>query len=78
MADLWNYSVASNGFVSALVPSFIVSGQIVSNNHQTIITDFTGVNAINFPNVLVGASVIQQQAIIAELARWVVQYKTGY
>ena len=77
MADLWNYTITNNGFVTATIPSFIVSGKVVSNHNQTVITDFTGANAINFPNVLIGASVLQQQQIIDALARWVVTYKLG-
>lgn len=57
MADLQAFSVVQNGAMNInQCPRYVITGQYEQSNPTTgmieIIADFTGANALDFPNVL--------------------------
>lgn len=52
MPDLRGFSMTRNGAVTVSVPRFVISGQIVDSTTGELIADFSGANAITFPQVL--------------------------
>lgn len=74
MADLMDYSIVPDGNVVATVPQFLVSGKVVDSEDQdVVIHDYTGPNAVVFPDVLATMSSDQQAAFIQMSANWITQ-----
>ncbi len=75
MADLLEFSVVRNGTVSLPnAPTWLINGKIVdSATQQTVLRDFTGANAISFPQALANLTAAQMnsfvEAITLELIR---------
>lgn len=65
-----NYSVTRLANASLSVPRWSVEGRIVdSQTQQTVIQDFTGANAVLFPNVLGNLSNAKQNQWVEEVVR---------
>jgi hypothetical protein len=64
--DLLAFQVVRNGTVSLPnAPTWKVSGQIVDSTDQTkVLADFTGGNAVNFPQVLGQLTAAQMDAFV--------------
>lgn len=68
MADLVGFSITRLSNASLSVPRWSIAGQIVDSQTQlTVIQDFTGANAITFPNVLGNLTNAQQDKWVADV-----------
>lgn len=65
MPDLQNHAVTRVAPGNINTPRHAVTGQLVEG--QAVVADFTGENAIRWPDVLATLSVAQQDAIIADI-----------
>jgi hypothetical protein len=67
--DLLGFTVVRNGTVSLpAAPTWKISGRIVdSKKQQTVLQDFTGVNAVDFPQVLGNLTAAQQDDFVAKV-----------
>ena len=78
MADLQNLSVSQGSNVNVNVQQFIVEVKVVdSGDPEIVIADFTGANAITWPNVLGTLTGAQRRALLAGLLRRIVRVKAG-
>lgn len=78
MADLLNYSVVRLAAASLTVPRWQISGQIVSSvNQSQILQDFTGANAVVFPNILGNLTNNQQDDWVEHIMLDLIQRRFG-
>ena len=68
MPDLQNFTVTAIGSASVNVPRFTISGQITDSRTGAVLRDFTGANAITFPNVLGTLTAAQRLKVLDLLA----------
>ena len=68
MPDLQKFTVTAIGSANISVPRFTISGQITNSRTGAVLRDFTGANAITFPNVLGTLTAAQQIKVIDILA----------
>lgn len=74
MPDLKNFSVTALSNATISVPRAQLSGQVVSSDPtQTVIADFTGANAVVFPNVLGSLSVSDRLELVELIATWLLK-----
>ena len=67
MPDLQNFSITRNGTVSLPnAPTWLISGQVCASGTPDVIRDFTGANAVSFPQVLGNLTAQQQDDFVAE------------
>lgn len=70
MADLQKFAVTRNGTVNVPnCPQWKIEFQITDSKTGAVLRDFTGANALSFPQVLAQFSQADQDELIAE---WVV------
>lgn len=78
MPDLTNYSITRSGnTIAANIPEFVISGQLVNSQSGALIADFSGANAIRFPQVWATLTVAQRQTLIEKIARDLIAVVTG-
>lgn len=75
MPDLQNFSVTAASAVNVNVPRFTISCQVVQG--ATVLADFTGANAIQFPSVLSTLSAAQRRELVDLIANTIVYQKAG-
>ena len=69
MPDLQNFAVTRNGTATLTnAPRWTISGQVTNSKTGTVIRDFTGANALSFPQVFAQFSAADQDDLVA---RWV-------
>ena len=65
MPDLQSFSVTRNGTVSLpAAPTWIIAGKITDSQTGAVLQDFTGANAVNFPQVLGNLTNAQQDDFV--------------
>lgn len=79
MADLKNFTVTRGANVQVTIPTYSISGQVVDSTDQTkVLADFSGANAISFPQILGQASQAQLEALLQLIIRAIITAKTGF
>lgn len=74
MPDLKNFTITPLTNASMSVPRFTISGQVVSSDAtQTVLADFTGANAVTFPNVLTSLSAADRLELVEFIAVWLLR-----
>ena len=66
MPDLQNFSITPQVSININVPSYVIAGRITDSQTGTVLADFTGLNAIQFPSVL-GTLTAQQRRDLLDL-----------
>ncbi len=77
MPDLQNFAVTRGATNQLNQPAFTIAAQIVDSQSSTVLADFTGANAIQFPAVLSTLTPAQQTQIIQMVAVTIIRMKTG-
>lgn len=77
MPDLQNFSIVRTGTASLTVPVWTVSGQICDSSSGAVLRDFTGGNAVSFPQVLGSLSQTQQDEFVQTVILWLLQKRFG-
>jgi len=63
--DLVDFTVTPIANATISVPRWTISGKVVnSKNQATVIQDFTGVNALTFPNVLSNLTAAERDELL--------------
>lgn len=76
--DLQQFSVVKGSPKAAVLPRFTISAKITeSDAPYTVLFDFTGQNAIVWPDVINELTPEQQDEMINRLAIWLVRTKAG-
>lgn len=81
MADLRNFSIVRAGTVSLPnAPTWTISGQVVDVNYAdqskaTVLADFTGANAVKFPQVLGQLTAAQQDDLVQMIVMYLLRAK---
>lgn len=78
MPDLQNFSVVEAAAADVVVPSYIIEGQLADSNSGAVLADYTGENAIHFPQDLATMTVEQRNALLEQVFYNIVQIKAGY
>jgi hypothetical protein len=77
--DLIGFSVTRNGTVSLPnAPTWLIAGKIVdSTNQSTVLQDFTGANAVSFPQVIGNLTAAQQDDFVARVVQDILSKRFG-
>lgn len=68
MADLLDFSITRLANASVSIPRWRVEGRIVdSQTQRDVVRDFTGANAVTFPNVLGNLTAAQQDEWVQQV-----------
>jgi hypothetical protein len=74
MPDLVQFSITRLANASVSIPRWTVAGRIVdSKTQQTVLQDFTGANAVTFPNVLGNLTAAQQDDFVQHVVLEILQ-----
>lgn len=60
MPDLWNFSATRSGNANLTVPTWAISGKVVNRGGGLAELDFSGANALSFPQLLGQLTAAQQ------------------
>ena len=78
MADFLDLNVTAGSNINVNVQRFTVEVRVVdSQNQNTVIADFTGANAIVWPNVLGTLTAAQRRALLKQLMMRIILVKAG-
>ena len=84
MPDLQNFSVQPTGKLTQVGPNALttirqyrISGEIRDSTNGHLIADFSGANAILFPDVMPTLTVTQVEAVLQLIFRYLVTQQTG-
>lgn len=79
MADLINFALTPLAPVTINnMPRVQISGTVVDSNNQSIVLgDFTGANAVIFPNVLINLSQADRLELMHMITGWLINKKFG-
>lgn len=75
--DLRGFTVARNGTASLTVPVWSITGQIVDSRTGALKADFTGANAISFPQALGLLTAAQQDEVIGLIVSRLLERRFG-
>lgn len=74
MPDLKDFAITPLTNATFSVPRVQISGRVVSSDAtQTVIADFTGVNAVTFPNILGPLSAADRLELVELIATWLLR-----
>lgn len=72
MADLLDHKITRLSNASVSLPRWHIEGRLVdSDTQQKTLADFTGSNAIVFPQVLAQLSLADRDELVEMLTRWI-------
>ena len=78
MPDLLDFDITPLGAVSVSVPRASIEARVVDSSDQSIVlADFTGANAIVFPQVILTLTPAQRLQMARLLAMWLIRLKAG-
>jgi len=78
MPDLLNFSITRLANASINIPRWSVEGKIVdSKNQAQVLQDFTGANAVIFPNVLSNLTAAQQDVWVEKVVTELILKRFG-
>jgi hypothetical protein len=76
--DIQNLTVTAGGTVSPTLQQFTIECKIVDTAPpHAVLFDFTGANAVTWPNVLSTLTAQQRADFIRQSLLWLLQTKTG-
>jgi hypothetical protein len=79
MADLIEFTVTRGASIQVTIPQYTISGKVVdSETQETVLADFSGANAIQFPQILGQATQAQLEALLNLIVRAIITAKTGF
>lgn len=71
MPDLKNFTITGRANATLNVPRATLSGLVVSSDaSQTVLRDFTGANAVLFPEVLSNLTAAERLELVEFIAMW--------
>lgn len=76
MANLHEYAVSRSGLVNYVFTARVEEIDQITGQ-PTVIADFTGSNALAFPQVLTTMTPEQRDAFAAYVSLWIIQVKAG-
>lgn len=74
--DRVQFSVIRLSDTSVNLPSWSISGKLVDTDTQEVIKDFTGVNAIVFPEILNNLNDKDRKSFEDMILSWIIDYFT--
>ena len=80
MPDLLQYRITkhSDQIIGTAIPRFTLEARIVdSKNQNTILTDLTGANAIDFALRVQNLSAQDHRDLVETVAQWILMRKSG-
>ena len=78
MPDFTNYSVVRNGTVSLPnTPQWKVELKIANSQTGEVTHDFTGANALFFPQILGQLTAAQQDAFVERVVQMLIMWRAG-
>lgn len=78
MADLLQFKITALGQANVNVHRATIEALIVdSNNQQSVLADFTGPNALNFPGVISTLTAADRAEFAQMVATWLLLRKAG-
>lgn len=73
-----NYSLTKMSAVSVVVPRYSIACTVVDATDQSkVLADYTGANALLFPNALAGMSQSDRDEFIDLVASWIIHKHAG-
>lgn len=76
MAVLQQFATTIGASKSVSVPQVTITAVVYSND-GALLADFTGANALLFPNVLTSLTAAQRQALVDQIAQAIVLMRAG-
>ena len=74
MPDLMEFSVTRISNASVSLPRWTIAGKLVSSqDHSQVIKDFTGANAVTFPQVLSSLTAAERDELVRDITMWLLQ-----
>ena len=77
MPDFQNFSITRGNNVSLSVPVWTIEGKITNSQNGSVIQDFTGANAVKFPQILGQLTIDQQNQFVEEIIQILIHRKFG-
>lgn len=77
MPDLQNFSVTTRARARITVPRATISAQVTDSDTGAVLQDFTGANALLFPEVIDTLTTEESDAFLTYIAFWLIQKKAG-
>jgi len=72
--DLVDFTVTPIANATISVPRWTISGKVVnSKNQATVLQDFTGANALTFPNVLSNLTAAERDEFVRDSCLWILR-----
>ena len=73
MPDLTSFSITPLASAPVTVPRATISGKVINPITKAVLADFTGANALTFPNVLGSLTAAERLELVEMIAHWLVQ-----
>lgn len=78
MADRQQFTVTLGNNVNVAMPSAVIAGKITDSTSGAVLSDFTGANAIQFPQIVSTLTAAQKRQLVDLLVDFLVNVKTGF
>ena len=74
MPDVMEFSVTRISNASVSLPRWTIAGKLVdSKTQKQVIADFTGANAITFPQILTSLTAAERDEMVQMIVMWLLQ-----
>lgn len=77
MPDLKNFSVIRAANKTLTVPTWDIAGQLIDSQTGALLQDFSGANAVAFPQILGNLTVAQQNDFVTTVVRDLLRMRFG-
>lgn len=77
MPDLQNFSVTPLASASVNVPRARIECQVCDSRTGAVLRDFTGANAVTFPNILSSLTGAERLELLDLIATWLILKRFG-
>lgn len=77
MPDFQQFSVTRSGTANLTVPTWAVEVKITDSKTGATVRDFTGANALSFPQILGQLTAAQQDEFVAASMNWLIRKRAG-
>ena len=78
MPDLQGYSVTASGNLVGGIREHVISGRVCDSQSGALLADFSGANAIHFPQAVATLTAAQHRALVDLIARFLIQASVGF
>lgn len=75
--DFQQFSITRLAAAQLTVPRWSIALQVTDSQTGALVKDFTGANAVVFPNVLGQLSNTEQDEMVAMIVNWLIQRRIG-